>query len=497
MALQQHRVLARGTIKTKKLWSLISHDGFRVSNVKSPHKNVELPGVVELATTNNSVVINNKDTHAQLLKLSPKNGTFSCAGKNYNGDVCVIARNNELIVMQYEEPQSYFNKANFDEGPAVTKKRSKKKIASPEKITSSERAAAYNVRVLLDEAAVGTKKIWHLMASEGFIIIDPRNPNDRYTSAESSMQIKEHNGFFYCNNKKMEHNQLYIMPEKGHIAFDGNHYQGGFLLVREKNSLYLINNLDLEEYVFCVLHAESWPGWPLEMNKVCAIASRTYAIAMVKRSKTSKLPYHIKNTNVHQMYNGVHGKEELKKAVEETQGVFLAYEGQPILAMFDCCCGGIIPAKIKGFDFSKAPYLARSYACTHCKPCKIFSWKSHFSHNNLLADLKPEFPYLKKIKSIKISKKDGAGLVQHVTIQGAKKSAHITGKKLYSLLRPKVKSFCFSIVQKGDAISMEGKGFGHHMGLCQWGGREMVRKGYGYRDVLQFYYPNTTFMRLS
>ena len=69
-------------------------------------------------------------------------------------------------------------------------------------------------------------------------------------------------------------------------------------------------------------------------------------------------------------------------------------------------------------------------------------------------------------------------------------------KQLYSALR-NVKSFYFSMNKKIDKIVFRGKGYGHHIGLCQWGAREMVRQGWDYKSILQFYYPGTTYMQLS
>ena len=82
---------------------------------------------------------------------------------------------------------------------------------------------------------------------------------------------------------------------------------------------------------------------PLEVNKAFAIASRSYALVKYLEGAKSKKPYHIKNTNVHQTYNGFHTNPVLIQAVKETSGVILTYDKKPILAMFDCCCGDVIP----------------------------------------------------------------------------------------------------------------------------------------------------------
>ena len=110
--------------------------------------------------------------------------------------------------------------------------------------------------------------------------------------------------------------------------------------------------------------------------------------------------------------------------------------------------------------------------------------------------LRQEIPTLKKIQGIKITKKDDAGLIQEIIVKDARHSFLLTGKKLYSLLDA-IKSFSFFIHKKGRNIVFKGRGYGHHLGLCQWGAREMVRDAWDYKKILMFYYPNVTFSKLA
>ena len=82
-------------------------------------------------------------------------------------------------------------------------------------------------------------------------------------------------------------------------------------------------------------------------------------IAKFLETKNKKKFYHVKNTNKHQTYQGVLNCPILQKAVDETKGIILTYNKKPILAMFDICCGGVIPANMKHVNFKHAPYLAK------------------------------------------------------------------------------------------------------------------------------------------
>ena len=358
---------------------------------------------------------------------------------------------------------------------------------------------ARTIRVLLNKASSNTKA-WQLSCDKGFIITENNTKKQRYCSSKD-LNIQVKSGSVYLNNQPAYCRAIDISPRQGNARFTDKEYNGTFSVVLHKDRVLLINNINLEDYIFSVLRTESWPGWPLEVNKVFAVACRTYAISMVLNNKQGSCPYHVTNTNVHQTYHGVHSCSVIKQAVEQTKGVFLGYKNKPILAMFDSCCGGVIPAKIEDFDFSNAPYLARKYACNHCKQCKIYSWQAEYdtaSFGRLLASSLQKNHTLTDIKMIK---KDKAGLTREIIFKGKNdKGANIliaiAGKKLYSLLK-EVTSFCFDIRKKANKITLNGRGYGHHIGLCQWGAREMVRDGWHHKRILQFYYPGTSFMQLT
>ncbi len=290
--------------------------------------------------------------------------------------------------------------------------------------------------------------------------------------------------------------QQAMKEETGCLLFDKNKYLGTFYLVRDDNAILLINSLDIDDYLLSVVHYEGWPGWPMEVNKALVVANRTYLVDKVLKANKAKRPYHIVNSIKHQTYKGHHKFMRLKQAVDETRNMFIAYKGEPIEAMFDACCGGVIPAKIAGMDYKKHPYLARTKACTHCKRYWIYDWKREFSKLELTEVFRNDHPDLQEITDIKITKKDPAGLVTQVLVTTKKTSFYVSGKKMYSLF-PSIKSFCYTIKKKGKSYVFQGRGYGHHMGLCQWGSLGMVEDNWNYKKILEFYYPGTEFMKLS
>jgi len=378
-----------------------------------------------------------------------------------------------------------------EQSPADIEQETKKIEAAQQK------KKKFHVLVLLAEKELDDEQEWLLGAAKGFVLHDIQNDRQQVVLEDQKIAISTAHKLIYVNGKRSSKNSFALRSLKGHLAYGIKHYPGFFIVARDTKKAYLINVVDIEDYLLSVLSSEGWPGWPLEMNKVLAIACRSYVTSMVLEAQVQGRLYHVKSTNAHQTYRGVHNKGHLKEAIEQTRGIFLGHNEKPILAMFDACCGGVVPAKIAGVNFSKAPYLKRNYACKHCKRCKLYEWEASYNTYQLEEYFKEEIPSLKKLRDVIVTKKDPAGLVQRVSLKTPSRHLPISGKKIYSLLKNQIKSFYYSVSKKAHSIVFKGRGYGHHLGLCQWGAREMVRDGWDHKSILSYYYPGTTFMRLK
>ena len=423
-----------------------------------------------------------------------------------NGKPCshgmwhLVAKNNELSI-----------NGNRVTGPATLKITPQTIVLKAQKLTpdvleltwgynqnKTAAAASPTIKVLINELLNNQPESVIISSDNGFVFFDPDHPRDKKESFNNSFSIRYKANKLWINDKLYAGNQLRIMPKDGYAGINGTNFHGSFQVINDKDRALLINHVDLEEYVYGVLKSESWPGWPIEVNKAFAIASRSYVMAMIKQGG-NKLPYHVKNTNAHQTYNGMHASMTLRTAVQQTRGMFLSHNNEPALAMFDCCCGGIIPANIDDFDFQKAPYLARTYPCVHCKRCKIYSWKKEFSlpeFGKKIAHLVDGSAQTLALHDVKIGKKDKAGLVHELLINPGDNQKKIPGKQFYAALKD-IKSFCYNVHRKKDRLIFSGNGYGHHLGICQWGAREMVKDGWPYTRILSFYYPGTKLVKLT
>lgn len=350
------------------------------------------------------------------------------------------------------------------------------------------------IKVLLDSVSrSNAKKVVFSCKSGEMAFVCEKNPIKKIVSG-GQVTIVPRKKTLEINGEKFPSQIIRVSSQDGHVTYKNKTYDGVFYVYPTQAGVDIVNKVPLEDYITSVVRTEAWPRWPIEAYKVQAVASRTYVIHQMQHAQKQKRHYHVVATNAHQTYTGVHTCKEIKEAVNDTAGIFVAYNGQPILAMYDACCGGVDARKDSRSIVARTPYLARPERCTFCSSFKIYSWHKKLPIKTIVRRLQPVYPNIKNIKKI-TQRVDAAGLVQEVIITNKHHTYHIPGKTFHALCT-EVPSFLFTMEKHGDYIHVKGNGYGHQIGLCQWGSYELVRRGWDYKKILDFYYPGTTLMKL-
>jgi len=369
------------------------------------------------------------------------------------------------------------------------------------------------IRVLIDEKQISNPMNFTIKSPNGFVLEGPSGSKvaAAFDNKVVELVVKDSKLYLKCKDQKFRHikfDDIEIYPAKGNLALNGKSYHGSLNLRINPftSSLLVINKLDLEDYICSVLRSESVLGWPHEMQKVQAIASRSYALFNVKRirQKNPYSLYDIKNSNLNQIYEGVHQFKCLRDAVDQTRGLVLTYKGNIAEGMFDVCCGGVIPGNMRS-NKKSPPYLKRMQPCTYCSKTAHYKNFIIYKKNDYLNLLKSH-PKLKhkfegfgnKLHDIQVTDKDAAGVVHNVRLAG-RKYVTLTGPEMFSSFGNRVKSQAFTIKkdERKDRLTFVCRGWSHFNGLCQWGAKNLVDRGWDYKRVLNFYYPGTTLSRLK
>ena len=252
----------------------------------------------------------------------------------------------------------------------------------------------------------------------------------------------------------------------------------------------IINEVPFEDYIKGVVAGEMPATFELEALKAQAVASRSYA--MYQMTATKDKEYDVLNTTANQVYLTdqelkENWKEEypekinkIKEAINETSGEYLTYEGKVINAMFFSTSVGATENSEEVF-VSALPYLrsvdskwdeaSPAYTDTYTFTLEEFYKKLNLQYNQTL--------------TIEVTSTTSTGRTKTLKINGTE----INGRDLATKLN--LRSNYFDIVQNENNVTITTKGFGHGVGMSQYGANGMAKEGYKYDQILKHYYQNT------
>ncbi len=235
-----------------------------------------------------------------------------------------------------------------------------------------------------------------------------------------------------------------VYPKNGFLKFGGNKYRGAIRIIHESGALTVINNIPLEDYLRGVLPAEMPPGWGMEALKVQAVAARTYALNRMAVHASDS--FDVYGTVADQAYSGLAGEDErADRAISETRGMVMTYDGEPIVAYYSASAGGCTsdPADYGEPDY---PYLCSVYSPDD----DCYAWDLEITASELAAVMKSAGTDVGTPKTICISKYAASGRVVEVCIAGSSGSGTIGAIELRRLIGyGRLKSTRFAIGKNG------------------------------------------------
>ena len=297
--------------------------------------------------------------------------------------------------------------------------------------------------------------------------------------------------------KKFKIYGIHIIPRREPAIYFGKClYRGSFQIIKTKDGLLCaINVVDLEDYIRGVLFHEVSQSWPIEAIKAQAIASRTFALYQAQQNKDQD--YYLKSDVSSQMYRGVYAeKYRTNKAVEETVGEILIWDNRILPAFFHATCGGHTEDASRLWNVSAAPL--NGIRCAYCKNSPHFVWELNLSLFAIEKKLNEAGYNISGISSIDIEGRDLSGRVTQIILTGKEQKVIVSAKDLRSILGPRyVRSTNFTVKIIGENVYLEGKGWGHGVGLCQWGAFSLAKKGKDAQQILSFYYPGSVIANIT
>jgi stage II sporulation protein D len=277
------------------------------------------------------------------------------------------------------------------------------------------------------------------------------------------------------------------------IRINGHRYRDSVLVTLNNGKITVINELGIEDYLCGILPREVSPAWPLESLKAQAVVSRTYALRNLRRHDRAGFDL---CTQTHcQVYGGVEAEDgRSNAAVEATRGVLLVYDGQMAQTLFHASCGGHTenPNNVWAWD-SVAPCYLEGVKDKLCDNSPHHRWENKVGADYIRKRLQKSGYDVGSITKIRIAGTNSSGRTKILKIKHSKGQLSIAAAKFRMAVDPwLIRSTLFkSIERKGDAFVFTGLGWGHGVGMCQWGAKEMAEKGRSYEEILKFFYPGT------
>ena len=251
-----------------------------------------------------------------------------------------------------------------------------------------------------------------------------------------------------------------------------------------------IEKIPLEQYVVGVLAGEMPINFDEEALKAQAVASRSYALKKMEYNKNND--YDVVDSILNQVYldenylkaawgiSYVKNINKLRKVVNATIDEYLEYNGEIVDAMFFSTSNGYTEDSKTVFNID----------CEYLKSVES-PWDKEVSSAYLTTKTINLTEFYKKLSllynknlNIKIIKRSNTGRIQVISINGKE----FIGTDVYNKLG--LRSTDFEIELLGDNVKITTKGYGHGVGMSQYGAQGMSKKGYNYEDILKHYYRN-------
>ncbi len=262
------------------------------------------------------------------------------------------------------------------------------------------------------------------------------------------------------------------------------------------NQLYAVNTLGVESYLYGVLHHEVAAWWPMDALKAQAIASRTYALYQMSVSKGAE--YDVKSSTSSQVYGGSTTERfRTNRAVDLTRGLVLAYQGKVFPAYFHATCAGKTAAAKELWSIDIPP-LAGSVSCAYCRISPHYNWEARVAPADIESKLNKNGRPIGQVLKIAVISQTPSGRAGRLRISGTNGEAVIAAKDFRVWIGGnKMRSTLFRLEMRDDMVYFHGRGWGHGVGLCQWGTLGQSLLGKSYQEILKLYYPSSQILNLS
>lgn len=389
----------------------------------------------------------------------------------------------------------------------------------------------------------------NLSSENGFYIYDKHNKNgDIKQIIESNIMVTS-NGYGELEVLNLQNDVLETIPGDGSqiigsgsmydsiITIGPNEYRGYITFVSNSNEITLINHVEIEDYLYGVVPKEMGHGFNMESLKAQAVAARTFAVA--SKNKHKDQGFNLCDTTHCQVYAGkIAEHPNTNRAVDDTRGLYLYYKGQLAETMYHSNNGGYMESSKNAWGGQRDYLEVREDPFS--KDTNASTWELEFTNKELSEKIVSSGIDIGEILDIEILETSSGNRVKKINLIGTSGEEVITGSRLGGILD--MRSTWFDITKDGqtkgssskdvyvydsktsqtvmlnldnvtiingdneivklqnktsgtssnksgvEGFVFNGRGYGHGVGMSQFGALEMAKQGYSYEEILNHYY---------
>ena len=365
----------------------------------------------------------------------------------------------------------------------------------------------------------------HTIASPAKVTIKYKYPGSEFTSQKlkGNFAIKKnpqnlinlyHQGKLFASN--ISNLQILSTNPFLPVSINGARYRGHFDIFIKNDKLQVINELYVEDYLKGVINNELGRREKdlIEAIKAQIVAARTYTYRNLGRRK--ELGFDLYADVRDQVYKGMDTESPLTDmAINDTRGLIMVYDNELIHSYYHSTCGGKTANIHEVWPSEEIPYLTAqshqdSLGQNFCKASRFSQWKYTWRKNDFLKSIrrnlhtaKPE-PDVRvgKIKELIISERTDSGRIKTLKLKTDQGDVIVKGDKVRWLIRRPgtdniLPSSHFTLKITGSKVEATGKGFGHGIGMCQFGVMERARREQSFAFILKSYYNNINIVQIE
>jgi stage II sporulation protein D len=365
--------------------------------------------------------------------------------------------------------------------------------------------------VQVTDAQIGAPAVFALRDDDGIVIVGSADELFSVRREGDGLLVYTPGGDLVDSVK----GTLAVEPrsEIGEVAVNGARYPGRLeIVLSPKGGFNVVNAVDVETYLRGVVPLEIGhrDGGLLEAAKAQAVAARTYVAAHLGQYPDEGFDLFAGITD--QVYGPLDRRHpNADRAVRETRGLILEYEGKPIRANYASTCGGRTAGVEESFDSEPIPYLEshpdRVNGQVPCRSSRFFRWEETWTGEELRRVLSQTVPRVlnrpwqgRIIRDLEVVERGKSDRVVVLRVTSDREALEITKGQIRQVFestegRPlRSTAFELQVWRRGERIRMivaQGRGWGHGVGMCQWGAMQLSRDGHTFREILRHYYPGT------